>query len=151
MSTSVEVTYHRSSNDTEEDVRNAYSTTVHNLIVYINGGALGLLQVVTNKSPTNEAHRGAMIMCFWFFNLIYVTLRVIEVKLWNKTDIRSFVGHVSHLFGALAALMLISLISPSFTLFAAPLWLVWFLVIMHVSFSEIVFPENSAQAEDSPV
>lgn len=130
-------------NEITEEERVAYSSTVHKLIIFINGGAIGLLQVVTNQSSTNEADRGATILCFWVITLIYTFLRVCEVKLRNKPNIRNFVAHVSHLFGALAALMLISLISPTFTLIAVPLWLVWFFVVMYVSFWELVFPEDN--------
>ncbi|CAF1930789.1 hypothetical protein Bca4012_073065 [Brassica carinata] len=113
------------------------------LIIFINGGAMGLLQVATDESSTNDAYRGTTILCFWVFTLVSTVLRVCEVKLRNKPTIRNFVGHVSHLFGALAALMLISLISRSFTLIVVPLWLVWFVVVMYVSFSELVFPEDN--------
>ncbi|KAJ4905367.1 Uncharacterized protein Rs2_19318 [Raphanus sativus] len=151
MLPSVQATHHPSSDDNMEDEHTAYSATVHKLIIFIDGGALGLLQVVTNQSPTNKADRGAMILCFWFFTLIYIVLRVFEAKLRNKPDTRNFLGHVSHLFGALASLMLIYLISPSFTLLAVPLWLVWFFVVTYVSFSKIRFPEDNALAADLPV
>ena len=109
----------------EEHEHGAYSSTVHRLIICSNGVAMGLLQVVTNQSSTNEAERRATILCFLVITLIYTILRVCEVKLQNKPNIRNFVGHVSHLFGALAALTLISLISTTFALVAVPLWLVW--------------------------
>ncbi|KAG7593627.1 hypothetical protein ISN45_Aa01g024160 [Arabidopsis thaliana x Arabidopsis arenosa] len=133
----------------EEEENGAYSSTVHRLIIFTNGGAMGLLQVVTNQSSTNEADRRAIILCFLVITLIYTILRVCEVKLRNKPNISNFVGHVSHLFGALAALTLIYLISPTFALVAVSLWLVWFVAVMYVSFSELVFPEDDAA--DSPV
>ncbi|EFH67223.1 hypothetical protein ARALYDRAFT_890762 [Arabidopsis lyrata subsp. lyrata] len=133
----------------EEEEHGAYSSTVHRLIIFTNGGAMGLLQVVTKQSSTNEADRRAIILCFLVITLIYTILRVCEVKLRNKPNISNFVGHVSHLFGALAALTLIYLISPTFALVAVSLWLVWFVAVMYVSFSELVFPEDDAA--DSPV
>ncbi|ESQ33617.1 hypothetical protein EUTSA_v10010009mg [Eutrema salsugineum] len=144
MSSSAQIANRQSSGDenTEEE-RVAYSSTVHRLIIFINGGAIGLLQVVTNSS-TNEAERRAKILCFWLFTLIYTILRVFEVKLRNKPNIRNFAGNVSHLFGAIAALMIISLISPRFTLIVIALWLVWFFVVMYVSFSDLVFPKDNA-------
>ncbi|KAG2320559.1 hypothetical protein Bca4012_056400 [Brassica carinata] len=151
MASSVQISHQQSSgNDAMvEEERVAYSSTVHKLIIFINGGAMGLLQVATDESSTNNTYRGATILCFWVFTLISTVLRVCEVKLRNKPTIRNFVGHVSHLFGALAALMLISLISRSFTLIVVPLWLVWFFVVMYVSFSELVSPEDNDP--DSPV
>lgn len=150
MLSSDQITHHRSSgNEITEEDNGAYSSTVHRLILFSNGGAMGLLQVVTNQSSTNEADRRAKFLCFLIITLIYTILRVCEVKLRNKPIIRNFVGHVSHLFGALAALTLISLISPTFTLVAVPLWLVWFVVVMYVSFSELVCPKHDAA--DSPV
>ncbi|KAF3605977.1 hypothetical protein DY000_02048986 [Brassica cretica] len=145
MASSVQISHQQSSgNDIMvEEERIAYSSTVHKLIIFINGGAMGLLQVATDESSTNDAYRGTTILCFCVFTLVSTVLRVCEVKLRNKPTIRNFVGHVSHLFGALAALMLISLISRSFTLIVVPLWLVWFVVVMYVSFSELVFPEDN--------
>lgn len=110
---------------------------------------MGLLQVVKNQSSTKEADRRVIILCFLVITLIYTILRVCEVKLRNKPNISNFVGHVSHLFGALTALTLIYLISPTFALVAVSLWLVWFVAVMYVSFSELVFPEDDAA--DSPV
>ncbi|KAL1192522.1 hypothetical protein V5N11_012415 [Cardamine amara subsp. amara] len=112
----------RSGNEIEEEEHGAYSSTVHKLIIFINGGAIGLLQVITSQSSINEANRRAMILCFLVITLMYTILRVCEIKLRirNKLHIRNFVGHVSHLFGALAALLLIFLISPIFTLIMVP-------------------------------
>ncbi|KAL1213841.1 hypothetical protein V5N11_034465 [Cardamine amara subsp. amara] len=145
MLSSIEITQHQSSGSeiTSEEEHVVYSSIVHKLIILINGVAMGLLQVVTNNSSTNEADLGATILWFLVFTLIYTILRVSEVKLRNKPNIRNFVGHVSHLLGALAAFMLISIISPTFTFVAVPLWLVWFLVIMYVTFSELVFEEDN--------
>ncbi|KAL1192521.1 hypothetical protein V5N11_012414 [Cardamine amara subsp. amara] len=148
---SVQITQNRSSGNeiTEEEEHGSYSSTVHNLIIFINGGAIGLLQVVTNQASIKEADRRATILCFLVITLIYIILRVCEVKLRNKPNIGNFVGHVSHLFGALAALLLIFLISPIFTLTVVPLWLVWFFVVMYVSFSKLVIPDDNTA--DSPV
>lgn len=138
-----------SSLDQAQDV---YSSTVHKAIIAINGGAYALLQVVTNQSwaPTKAAaHRSMTILSFLVLNLIYVILRVCEVKLQNKPLIRSFVGHTSHLFGALAAITLISLISTIFSLIVVVLWFVWLFVVIYIVFSESSNPHEANLTEAS--
>ncbi|KAG7656137.1 hypothetical protein ISN44_As01g031450 [Arabidopsis suecica] len=122
------------------DENTDHSSAVHKLIAVINGGAIGLLQITENSSASiNTADRQATILSFCVFILIYVVLRVTEVKLnRNQAPIHHFVGHISHLFGALAALMLISIVSPIFTLIVAPLWLVWFFAVMYVFLVEVI-------------
>ncbi|KAG7593628.1 hypothetical protein ISN45_Aa01g024170 [Arabidopsis thaliana x Arabidopsis arenosa] len=128
------------SGDKNTDEEAVYSSAVHNLITVINGGAIGLLQIKENSSASiNAADRQATIISFCVFILIYAVLRVTEVKLKrNQATIHHFVGHISHLFGALAALMLISIVSPIFTLIVAPLWLVWFFVVMYFFLVEVI-------------
>ncbi|VVB17731.1 unnamed protein product [Arabis nemorensis] len=118
-----------------------YSSTMHKAIAVINGGALGLLQVVTNQSSAETkalAGRGFLMLI-----VIYVILGVWEVTLRNERHIRNFIGHISHLFGALAAIVLISLIFPIFALIVFLLSLGWFLFIMYRSFTELRVPDEN--------
>lgn len=121
-----------SSGDENMDQKHVeYSSAVHKAIAVIDGGALGLLQVVTNQSSAQTkalAGRGFLV-----FIVIYVILGVWEVTLRNEPHIRNFIGHISHLFGALAAIVLISLISPIFALIVFLLSLGWFLFVMYRS------------------
>lgn len=134
-----------------DQAQDVYFSTVHKAIISINGGAYALLQVVTNQSwaPTKTAvHRSITILGFLVLNLIYAILGVWEVKLKNKPRIRNIVGHSSHLFGASAAITLISFVSPIFTLIAVVLWFVWLFVVMFIVLSEPNIPEEN-QSEAS--
>ncbi|KAL1213842.1 hypothetical protein V5N11_034466 [Cardamine amara subsp. amara] len=130
----------RNSGDEHIDQAHAlYSSKVDKAILVINGGAYSLLQYVTTQSwaPTNAVADGPKTtLAFLVLILIYAILGVCEVKLQNRYRIRNFIGHTSHLSGALAAIVLISLISPIFTIIAGALWFVWVFAVMYLTFAE---------------
>lgn len=94
----------------------SYSAAVHKVIVMINAGIIGLLQFMNQQcSSVFETHKPTLI-CFCLLIFFYIILRVreaIDVRRRSGFVVR-LVGHTSHLFGGLAALVLISVVCMAF-------------------------------------
>uniref|UniRef100_A0A1J3EXD6 Uncharacterized protein n=1 Tax=Noccaea caerulescens TaxID=107243 RepID=A0A1J3EXD6_NOCCA len=117
----------------------AYSAAVHKVIVMVNAGILGLLQLVTQQPSVLETHKAAFL-CFCVFVLFYAVLRVheaIDVRLRTGL-VRRLIGHTSHLFGGLAALVLIYVVCATFALVLLPLWLLWLSAVVYNTFNEFL-------------
>ncbi|AAG29646.1 hypothetical protein [Arabidopsis thaliana] len=143
----------------EEPNHELYSAAVHKLVVLMNAGVFGFLQLsdlsaigtnaVVSTSVMFETHR-ATFLCYWVLILIYAFLRIYEIKL-RIVSFRMLVGHISHLFGALAALLLISVVSSIFSLIVVPLWLAWLFAVLYIAFRDVInLPANSLGGVDPP-
>ncbi|VYS49293.1 unnamed protein product [Arabidopsis thaliana] len=86
----------------EEPNHELYSAAVHKLVVLMNAGVFGFLQLsdlsaigthaVISTSVMFETHR-ATFLCYWILILIYAFLRVYEIKL-RIVWFRMLVGHI---------------------------------------------------------
>ncbi|EFH67222.1 hypothetical protein ARALYDRAFT_890760 [Arabidopsis lyrata subsp. lyrata] len=99
-----------------------YSSAVHKVVAMVNAGILGLLH-------------------FCVLVLFYAVLRVCEaiyVRLRPGLVMR-LVGHASHLFGGLAALVLIYVVSAAFAMVLLVLsWFLWLFTVVYKNFSEVM-------------
>ncbi|XP_010539193.1 PREDICTED: uncharacterized protein LOC104813327 [Tarenaya hassleriana] len=123
----------------EETEHTRFSRDVHRIIVFVNGGILGFLQL-TSQATTSSLLDSSL--CFWSLALISILLRLSEFKL--RTPVfRRFVGDMSHLFGSLAALVLISVVCSTFALVLLPVWFLRLFVVVFLVFKEIfvIVPE----------
>ncbi|KAH0851237.1 hypothetical protein HID58_094897 [Brassica napus] len=97
-----------------------YSTAVHKVIV------MDYSQLINQQSSVLETHKAAFLS-FCVFALFYAVLRVreaIDVGL-RPGIVPRLSGHTSHLFGGLAALMLISVVCATFALVLLLMWFLW--------------------------
>ncbi|CAN8313906.1 unnamed protein product [Cochlearia groenlandica] len=112
----------------------AYSTAVHKVVIMVNAGVIGLLQLLNQQqSSVLDTHKATFI-CFYVFVLFYAVLRVREAvksRLRPMGLVSRLVGHGSHLFGALAALMLVSVVFAAFALALLLLWFVWLFIVVY--------------------
>ncbi|CAH2034829.1 unnamed protein product [Thlaspi arvense] len=116
-----------------------YSSAVHKVVVMINTGILGLLQLTNQKSSVFETHK-AEFLCFCVFVLLYAVFRVreaMDVRL-QPGLVPRLVGNTSHLFGALAALVLVSVVCSTFALVLLLLWLLWLSAVVYNTSSEFL-------------
>ncbi|KAG7598949.1 hypothetical protein ISN44_As06g031550 [Arabidopsis suecica] len=116
-----------------------YSSAVHKVVVMVNAGILGLLQLVSQHSSVLETHKAAFLS-FCVLVLFYAVLRVREaiyVRLRPGLVMR-LVGHASHLFGGLAALVLIYVVSAAFAMVLLVLWFLWLFTVVYKNFSEVM-------------
>ncbi|CAL9217047.1 unnamed protein product [Arabidopsis halleri] len=117
----------------------AYSSAVHKVVVIINTVILGLLQLMSQQSSVFETHKAAFL-CFCVFVFFYSVLRVreaIDVRL-RPGLLPRLVGHASHLFGCLAALVLVSVVCAAFSIVLFLLWFLWLSTVVYSNFSEIM-------------
>ncbi|CAE5958993.1 unnamed protein product [Arabidopsis arenosa] len=131
-----------------------YSSAVHKVVVMVNAGILGLLQLVSQQSSVLETHK-ASFLCFCVFVLFYAVLRVreaIDVRL-RPGLVPRLVGHASHLFGGLAALVLISVVYAAFAIVLLILWFIWLSAVVYSTFSEtmiMIYLETNKPSACSP-
>ncbi|KAL1213838.1 hypothetical protein V5N11_034462 [Cardamine amara subsp. amara] len=116
-----------------------YSSAVHKVVVMVNAGILGLLQLVSQQSSVLETHKVAFL-CFCVFVLFYAILRVREAIDMHLRPglVPRFVGHMSHLFGGLAAIVLISVVSAAFALAILLLWFLWLSAVVYNTLNEVM-------------
>ena len=110
-----------------------YSAAVHKVLVMVNAGILGLLQLVSQQSSVLETHKAAFL-CFCVFILFYAVLRVreaMDVRL-QPGLVPRLIGHGSHLFGGLAALVLVSVVSTAFSIVLFLLWFIWLSAVVYL-------------------
>lgn len=116
-----------------------YSTAVHKVIVMVNAGLIGLLQLINQQSSVLETHKAAFLS-FCVFALFYAVLRVreaIDVGL-RPGIVPRLSGHTSHLFGGLAALMLISVVCATFAFVLLLMWFLWLSAIVYSILDEFI-------------
>ncbi|VVA93266.1 unnamed protein product [Arabis nemorensis] len=118
----------------------AYSVAVHKVVVMVNAGILALLQLMNQQnSSVLETHKTAFL-CFSVFVLFYAVLRVreaMDVRLRPGLAPR-LVGHTSHLFGGLAALVVIHVVCSTFALVLLILWFLWLSFVVYDTISEVM-------------
>ena len=112
----------------------------------VNAGILGLLQLVSQQSSVLETHKVAFL-CFCVFVLFNAVLRVreaMDVRL-QPGLVPRLIGHGSHLFGGLAALVLVSVVSTAFSIVLFLLWFIWLSAVVYSNFGEtmIIYLETN--------
>ncbi|XP_019087690.1 PREDICTED: uncharacterized protein LOC109127455 [Camelina sativa] len=139
----------------EEQNYELYSDAVHKFMVSMNTVVLGFLQLGDPSAAGANTTSSAFVLfetyrttflCYWVLILIYALLRIYEIKLRSRW-FRMLVGHISHLFGSLAPLLLVSVISPIFSLIVAPVWLVWLSTVLYIAFRELKNPRANSSGE----
>lgn len=141
--------------DDEKEKFNVYSTAVHKVVVMINAGVLGLLQLTNQESSVFETHKPTLI-CFCLLIFFYAVLLVREAIDVRKRfgSVARLVGHTSHLLGGLAAPVLISIVSTEFAFVFLLLWLFWFSCVAYDTFKEIKInseANSTGASQSSPV
>lgn len=130
----------------------AYSSAVHKVILMVNAGVIGLLQLINQQTSLLETHK-APFLCFCVFVLFYAVLRVREaVDVRVRPGIaQRLVGHTSHLFGGLAALVLIYVVCATFALVLLLLWLLWLSAIVYNIVNEfLIYSKANKSGTVSP-
>lgn len=125
----------------------AYSSAVHKVIVMVNAGVIGLLQLVNQQTSVLETHK-APFLCFCVFVLLYSVLRVREaVDVRVRPGIaQRLVGHTSHLFGGLAALVLIYVVCATFAFVLLLLWILWLSAIVYSIVNEFMIYSKATKS-----
>ncbi|VVA93271.1 unnamed protein product [Arabis nemorensis] len=129
-----------------------YSAAVHKVIVWVNTGIIGLLQLTNQQNSSVFQTHKTEFLCFYIFVFFYAVLRVREamhVRLRPGVVKRIF-GHTSHLFGALAALVLVSVVCATFAFVLLLLWFLWLSLVAYDTFNEIKLTFSEAP-QPSPV
>lgn len=129
-----------------------YSIAVHKVVVMVNTGILGLLQLINQQSSGFETHKAAFLS-FCIFILFYAILRGREAIDWRLRPgiVPRLVGHASHLFGGLAVLVLVSVVYVPFALVLLLLWFLWLSVVVYDTFNAfMIYSEASISGSDSP-
>ncbi|EOA37689.1 hypothetical protein CARUB_v10012341mg [Capsella rubella] len=116
-----------------------YSSAVHKVVVMVNAGILALLQLVSQHSSVFETHK-ASFLSFCVLVLFYAVLRVREVIYMRLRPglVPRLAGHASHLFGGLAALVLLSVVCTTFAIVLLALWFLWLCTVVYKNFSEVM-------------
>ncbi|KAG7648212.1 hypothetical protein AtNW77_Chr1g0035791 [Arabidopsis thaliana] len=104
-----------------------YSSAVHKVVV-----------MVSQHSSILETHKAAFLS-FCVLVLFYAVLRVREARYVRLQPglVPRLVGHASHLFGGLAALVLIYVVSAAFAMVLLVLWFLWLFTIVYKNFREV--------------
>ncbi|KAL1204944.1 hypothetical protein V5N11_016295 [Cardamine amara subsp. amara] len=125
-----------------------YSAAVHKVVVMVNTGILGLLQLISQQSSVFETHKAAFLS-FCIFILFYAVLRVreaIDVRL-RPGLVPRLVGHASHLFGGLAALVLVSVVCATFAFVLLFLWFIWLSAVAYSTLNEIMIDSKANKSD----
>ncbi|VVA93267.1 unnamed protein product [Arabis nemorensis] len=143
-----------SSDETEKFT--VYSAAVHKVVVMVNAGIIGLVQLMNKQNSSLLEINKTEFLCFYIFVFFYVVLRVREAV---DTRLRpglvpKLVGHTSHMFGALAALVLVSVFCTTFAFVLLLLWFLWLSLVAYDTFNAIklFYSESGAGLpQSSPV
>lgn len=121
-----------------------YSAAVHKVVVMVNAGILGLLQLMSQHASVLETHKAAFL-CFCIFVLFYAVLRVREAIDGRLQPglVPRLVGHASHLFGGLAALVLVSVVCAAFAFVLLFLWFIWLSAVVYNTINEIMIDSKA--------
>ncbi|KAF8095337.1 hypothetical protein N665_0336s0014 [Sinapis alba] len=115
----------------------AYSSAVHKVIVMVNAGVIGLLQLINQQTSVLETHKAPFMS---------VDMRVRPGMIPQR-----LVGHTSHLFGGLAALLLIYVVCSTFALVLLFLWLLWLSAIAYTVVNEfMIYSKANKSGTGSP-
>ncbi|EOA38765.1 hypothetical protein CARUB_v10010951mg [Capsella rubella] len=135
-----------------------YSSAVHKVVVMVNAGILALLQLVSQHSSVFETHK-ASFLSFCVLVLVYAVLRVREVIYMRLRPglVPRLAGHASHLFGGLAALVLLSVVCTTFAMVLLALWFLWLCTVVYKNFSDVIiiysekYKSGSGLPQSAPV
>ncbi|ESQ33618.1 hypothetical protein EUTSA_v10009399mg [Eutrema salsugineum] len=152
--------------DDEPEKFTAYSTAVHKVIVMVNAGILGLLQLLNQEKSTTtmtspndiiassvfETNKPALL-CFCLLVLLYAVLRVVEAidVRRRRGFVARLVGHTSHLLGGLAAIVLISVVYATFALVLLLLWFLCFFSVVYNVLRELLIYSGPNTPQSPPV
>ncbi|KAL1192523.1 hypothetical protein V5N11_012416 [Cardamine amara subsp. amara] len=138
----------------EMEMFNAYSAAVHKVVTMVNAGIIGLLQLMNQQYFSVFETQKPTLICFCLLVFFYVVLRVREAIDLRRGYgfVARLVGHTSHLFGGLAALVLISVVCMDFAYVLLLLWFVWLSTVVYNTFNDIkiIYSEANRTSADSP-